>query len=80
MKIEDSTNTKRRLPAYSQNLPTLINLNEDIRVELALLQRYGIITTLPFSNYASPKICIKETIWYAETFSRLAQNQQFDFG
>ena len=28
-------------------------LKEDIRVELALLQRYGIITTLPFSKYAS---------------------------
>ena len=41
-------------PAYSQNLPTPINLKEDILVELALLQRYGIITTLPFSKYASP--------------------------
>ena len=41
-------------PAYSQSLPTPINLKEDILVELALLQRYGIITTLPFSKYASP--------------------------
>ena len=41
-------------PAYSQSLPTPINLNEDILVELALLHRYGIITTLPFSKYASP--------------------------
>ena len=41
-------------PAYSQNLPTPINLKEDILVELALLHRYGIITTLPFSKYASP--------------------------
>ena len=40
-------------PAYSQNLPTPINLKEDILVELALLHRYGIITTLPFSKYAS---------------------------
>ena len=40
--------------AYSQSLPTPINLKEDILVELALLQRYGIITTLPFSKYASP--------------------------
>ena len=37
-------------PAYSQSLPTPINLKEDILVELALLQRYGIITTLPFSK------------------------------
>ena len=41
-------------PAYSQNLPTPINLKEDNFVELALLHRYGIITTLPFSKYASP--------------------------
>ena len=40
--------------AYSQSLPTPINLKEDILVELALLHRYGIITTLPFSKYASP--------------------------
>ena len=41
-------------PAYSQSLPTPINLRDDITVELALLHRYGIITTLPFSKYASP--------------------------
>ena len=40
--------------AYSQNLPTPINLKDDITVELALLHKYGIITTLPFSKYASP--------------------------
>ena len=45
---------KDDFPAYSQSLPTLINLKEDILVELALLHRYGIITTLPFSKYASP--------------------------
>ena len=41
-------------PAYSQSLPTPINLKDDITVELALLHRYGIITNLPFSKYASP--------------------------
>ena len=41
-------------PAYSQSLPTPVNLKEDILVELALLHKYGIITTLPFSKYASP--------------------------
>ena len=35
-------------PAYSQNLPCQINLNEDLAVELALLHYYGIITTLHF--------------------------------
>ena len=41
-------------PAYSQSLPAPINLKDDILVELALLDKYGIITTLPFSKYASP--------------------------
>ena len=41
-------------PAYSQSLPTSINLKEDILVELALLHRYEIITTLPFFKHASP--------------------------
>ena len=41
-------------PAYSQSLSTPINLKEDILVEWALLHKNGIITTLPFSKYASP--------------------------
>ena len=41
-------------PGYSQSLPTPINLKDDITVELALLHKYGIITTLPFSKHASP--------------------------
>ena len=41
-------------PAYSQSLPTPINLKDDITVELALLHKYGIVTALPFSKYASP--------------------------
>ena len=41
-------------PAYSQSLPAPINLKDDILVELALLHKYGMITTLPFSKYASP--------------------------
>ena len=41
-------------PAYSQSLPAPINLKDDILVELALLHKYRIITTLPFSKYASP--------------------------
>ena len=41
-------------PTYSQSLPAPINLKEDILVELAMLHKYGIITTLPFSKYASP--------------------------
>ena len=41
-------------PAYSQSIPTPVNLKEDILVELALLHKYGINTTLPISKYASP--------------------------
>ena len=41
--------------AYSQSLPAPINLvQDDILVELVLLHKYRIITTLPFSKYASP--------------------------
>ena len=40
---------------YSQNLPMPIHLKEDLIVELALMHKYGIITVLPFSKYASPK-------------------------
>ena len=39
---------------YSQSLPMPIHLKEDIIVELALMHKYGVITVLPFSKYASP--------------------------
>ena len=45
---------KDERPIYTQSLPVPINLKEDLTVELALMHRYGIITTLPFSKYASP--------------------------
>ena len=41
-------------PVYTQSLPVPINLKEDLTVELALMHKYGIITTLPFSKYATP--------------------------
>ena len=41
-------------PAYSQSRPASINLKDDVLVELALLHKYGIIATLPFSKYDSP--------------------------
>ena len=46
--------------AFNQVLPTPINLKEDIFVEKALLHRYGIITTLPFSKYGSPMFAQKK--------------------
>ena len=39
---------------YSQNLPMPIHLKEDPNVELALMHKYGFLTVLPFSKYASP--------------------------
>ena len=39
---------------YSQSLPMPIHLKEDLIVELVLMHKYGIITVLPFSKYASP--------------------------
>ena len=39
---------------YSQSLPMPVHLKEDLIVELALMHKYGIITVLPFSKYASP--------------------------
>ena len=39
---------------YSQSLPMPLHLKEYLIVELALMHKYGIITVLPFSKYASP--------------------------
>ena len=39
---------------YSESIPMLIHPKEDLIVELALMHKYGIITVLPFSKYASP--------------------------
>ena len=38
---------------YSQNLSMPVHLKKDLIVELALMYKYGIITVLPFSKYAS---------------------------
>ena len=45
---------KHEQPVYAQSLPTPTNLKDDLLTELALMQEYGIITTLPFSKYSSP--------------------------
>ena len=39
---------------YSQNLRMPLHLKEDLIVEFPLMHKYGIITVLPFSKYASP--------------------------
>ena len=38
---------------YTQNLPTPIQLKENLIVELSLMLKYGIIAAFPFSKYAS---------------------------
>ena len=45
---------KNDKPVYTQSLPVPINLKDDLTVELALMHKYGIITTLPFLKYESP--------------------------
>ena len=60
--IKDDTKVKLtptdESPAYSQNLPTPTNLKKNLTngltVEMALLHKYGIVITLPFSRNASP--------------------------
>ena len=52
--IKVSLTPQNDKPVYTQGLPVPINIKEDLTVELALMHRYGIITTLPFSKYASP--------------------------
>ena len=47
-------NPKDDKAVYSQSLPMPIHLKEDLIVELVLMHKYGIITVLPFSTYASP--------------------------
>ena len=39
---------------YTQSLPTPTNLKDYLLVELALMQKYGIIMTFPYSKYSSP--------------------------
>ena len=39
---------------YSQSPPMPIHLKEDLILELAAMNKYGIITVLPFSKYGSP--------------------------
>ena len=44
-------------PVYAQSIPTPLHLREELLIELALMQYYGIITTLPYSKYSSPIFC-----------------------
>ena len=54
MEFEVRLESKDDGAVYSQSLPMLIHLKEDLIVELAVMHNYGIITVLPLSKYASP--------------------------
>ena len=54
MEIKLKLTPKDDEAVFSQSLPVLIHLKEDLKVELALMHKYGMITILPFSKYASP--------------------------
>ena len=41
-------------PVYKKSHPTALHIKEDLKVELALLQYYGILRTLTYSKYSSP--------------------------
>ena len=58
-------------PACSQSLPASINLKDDILVELALLHKYGIITTLPFRKFATIQESTSKIHWSPELLSKL---------
>ena len=47
-------------PMYTQGPPTPIHLKEEILVELALLQYWGVITTLTYSKYSSPIFAVRK--------------------
>ena len=47
-------------PVFAQSLPTPTNFKDDLLVELALMQEYGIITTLPDSKYSSPNFAQRQ--------------------
>ena len=69
MDIGMNTKFKARLTrkddkaVYNQSLPMPIDLKEDLIVELALMHKYGIITVLPFSKYASPIFAQRKANW-----------------
>ena len=48
------------LPVYVQSPPTPIHHRDEILIELALMQYYGIVTLLPNSKYSSPIFAQRE--------------------
>ena len=47
-------------PMYTQGPPTPIHYRDEVLVELALLQYWGVITTLKYSKYSSPIFAVRK--------------------
>ena len=54
--FKDTLTPEHDETVYSQSLATPTKLRDDFLVELALMQEYGILPTLPHSKYSSPII------------------------
>ena len=65
---------------YSQSLPMPIHLKEYLIVELVLIHKYGVITVLPFSKYASPINCTKEAQRKITSPCRSPEYKKYDCG
>ena len=61
-------------PVCSQNPTTPIHIRDELLTELALLQYYGIMRTLPFSKYSSP-IFVQWKPSGKQTPNRFKENQ-----
>ena len=72
--------SKNEKTVYSQNLPMPIHLKEDPIFELALMHKYGIITILPFSKYASPIFAQRKPNGKLRLLVDLRKKQQSDCG
>ena len=47
-------------PMYTRGPPTPIHYRDEVLVELALLQYWGVITTLKYSKYSSPIFAVRK--------------------
>ena len=72
--------TKNDKAVYSQNLPMPINPQEDLIVELALIHKYGVITVLMFSKYASPNVAQRKPNGNLRLLLDLRKSQHTDSG
>ena len=62
-------------PVYAQSLPTPTNLKDDLLDELALMQEYGIITTLAYNKIFLTHNCPAQSQWETPHRRGPAQNQ-----